>query len=173
MAKIDSNKGQNKSNLPKPPKEKKPGKSWIAKRLDNVQRALRAATTLEERLSSMVGEARTEFRATTAKAVADAIEVRRGLRGLVEALHGLHVANYTPQSEVRGVKLATGAQVWIRAKVWTNKYVGLYQPAELDGLTIVSINGKKALAKSGSGVTVVEPTGSFTTKPQTYEVEVA
>lgn len=162
-----------KENLPKPPSDKKKeGKTWVQKRVDNAMRALRALTTLKERFDAGT---RTEHRPDYAAHVRDVgqqvTDALGGIESAVKRLIGLGNQGYKPENEK--VTIEAGVEVWLRPPVWCNKYHGLYSPEEMAGLTIKSMHGKTARARSDSGIEVVEPIGSFRTRPVDYAQAVA
>src|SRR5580692_6182348 len=155
MATVTATAKKKTEKLPNPPgaaKAKKTGKAWIAKRADTLKRVLKAATSLKEKFAPAVaGEVRPEWKEKLVAAGRIVDTIHANAAEALKQLAVLETGNYVPEGSVRGVKLANGAQVWLRGKVWLKKYKGLYQPAELDGLTISNIVGKKAMAKATGG----------------------
>lgn len=160
--------GKDKEKLPNPPVEGEAKKGWVAKRIDNVQRALKAARTLVERLSPVARlKIANKVHADHVSALVDAAdEAVKNLDEALDYLVKLGDGNFIPA--LGPAQIAVGQEVWLSQSLWRQKYAGLFQPEELAGLKVEVIAGGRVRAVSKKGKVIVEKAGQLKTTAVDY-----
>ena len=146
-------------------------KPFITKLIDRVTRAIKQVNEVQTRTKAIVAvDGKHKIHGSSITIVGGTIdEASVSLHEALETLAELAEAGYEPSSAPSRHTFAVGAQVWLKKNVWVKKFQPMYKPEELDGMEVVSVNGKLVRAKTASGLQLNESARVFTTTPTSYE----